>query len=211
MGMGKVLVVAGILVGLVAGSVGAQEQEPSTASPLAGLLQLAAGIGGGLLGSVVGGAAALPDLTVYAALGRECEGIRQRFLIGLPNPDPRVEALMEICSFVGIPRVLLRIAVPPYIGTAMGTFAGIVGAGQALGVPGSLLGTALGIIAGQGVVLTLAAYISFSELTKALASWRNHSQELPSTEALENLSSIVGLGLLLLPALLGVLGYYWGP
>ena len=209
------LAVAAILVGLgVGGAVvpaRGQEESPNV-SPLTGVLQLVAGVGGGLLGGVVGGTATLPGFLAYVAVEKECQRWERDFsLFGPRRPDARVHTHKGICSFSALPYGAFFTLTPFYAGITVGTFAGIVGVGQALGVPGSQLGTAFGVTLGQGAIFTLLGLTIDSYLRESLADLAEDSQELPSPDRLKGLRSLYSLGFLLLPALLGVLGYYWGP
>ena len=209
------LTVAAILVGLgVGGGVvvpARGQEESSNVSPLTGVLQLVAGIGGGLLGGVVGGTATLPGFLAYVAVEKECQRWERGFFLGLRRPDARVHTLKGICSFSALPYGVFFALTPVYTGITVGTFAGIVGVGQALGVPGSQLGTAFGIILGQGTVFTLLGLTIDSYFREFLADLAKDSQELPSPDRLKGLRGLYSLSFLFLPALLGVLGYYWGP
>ncbi|HED04730.1 MAG TPA: hypothetical protein ENI60_08260 [Candidatus Fraserbacteria bacterium] len=186
--------------------VGEAGAAPAHASAEQVLLQIGVGLVGQALGGVLGILSSMP--TVVSTLP-DCSALesssskqnsgnyREAFLCFLQAMPPGMSFIMGMSA-----------------GSALGSLAGVVVAGQAQGIQGNLPGAALGVLAGNALGIYLINRELASDMKVFSSFLRSQGNQGDAQAFSLNLTSTLHqqalfIGAAVLPVIGGVLGYNW--
>jgi len=171
------------------------------------LLQAAGGLVGQVVGGFLGMMTSLPS--VLSTLP-ECP---QAFVALNPGQEMSGEEFQAVFfCLIGMMPPLMSFTMVTAAGSALGTLAGISWVGRLQGVQGSTLGAAIGILAGNSVMMYLTSRALAADFERIRASLKAGDQKspVPAGPMVALRIQAIFLASSLLPVIGGVIGYNWG-